>query len=301
MLTKIVIGKFREILSNYRAGIPIAPSLEQLECGAKIAQALQEKKPYLVARLGWMEGYTIGKLLSEGEVTLALREKLMQHAGVFPPTVEEVKLFADIYLEALSYVDVLGLIEAPYHGWLIKRYAKKAELAALGSLEPYFSEDPWSSKLQGLKILVIHPFVESINKQYSTVREKIFTNSKMLPEFELKMIKAPQTITGNATEFASWSATLKNLEEQVKKESFDVAIVGCGAYGFPLAAAIKKMGKISLHLGGATQLLFGISGWRWAEHPAFLKYQSIMTEAWSRPLENERPVGWKKIENGCYW
>jgi len=301
MLIELITKKCRGLVSHYQGHRSIRPSLKSPECNVRISEALHAKKAYLVGRLGWMEGYVIGKFLSERGVPLGLREKLMQHAGVFPPTTEEIKIFVDTYLAALSEVDLLGLIEAPYHGWLIKKYAKQAKLAALGALEPYFFEDPWSWELRGLKILVIHPFVESIQKQYATVREKIFSNPKMLPDFELKVIKAPQTITGNKTEFESWSEALKNLEEQVSKQNFDVAVIGCGAYGLPLAATIKKMGKIAIHLGGATQLLFGIRGWRWAEHPAFIRYRSIMTEAWSSPLESERPIGWDKIENGCYW
>ncbi len=292
--------KYREALSNYRGKISIKASLDSMECGIKIAQILQKRKPYLIGRVGWTEGYSIGKFLSEKTLPLKLQEKLMQVSGVFPATLEEFKRFSDVYIDAIKSADLLGLLNAPYHGWLLKKYAKRAELTALESLEPYFSECPWSWELRGLKVLVIHPFEESIRKQY-LVREKIFVNQKVLPEFELKIIKTPLTITNNPTEFSSWSETLHHLIAQVENEEFDVAIIGCGAYGLPLGAQVKKMGKIGVHLGGATQLLFGIQGGRWAEHPAFIRYRSIMNEAWCSPLESERPVGWNKIENGCYW
>ena len=298
---KKIFYKFHELVSRYRSNIKVHSSIDALMSNSFISKALQDKTPYLIGRIGWMEGYAIGKLLAEGETPLALREKLMMHAGVFPATPEELQKFTNITLAALEDVDMLGLLGAPYHGWLIKKYAAKAELTALDSLEPYFSDTPWSWELRGKRVLVVHPFSESITKQYETVREKIFKNPKMLPQFELNVIKAPQTITGNKTEYSTWTETLHALEEQVRKEEFDVALIGCGAYGLPLAAAVKKMGKIGIHLGGATQLLFGIRGRRWAEHPAFLKYQSLMTEAWSSPLECERPQGWKKIEEGCYW
>ena len=301
MLIQKLVSKSRSLLSNHRASIKIVPSLQPLECGKKITEALRAKKPYLVARIGWMEGYAIGKLLAEGKTPLELREKLALHAGIFPSTPEQLQLFADAYLEAIEEVDILGLMEAPYHGWIIKSHAKHAALAELKSLEPYFLEEPWSWELRGLRVLVVHPFEKSIVNQYKTVREHIFKNQKMLPLFELKVIQAPQTITGNIRKYTSWSETLHALEEQVKCEHFDVALIGCGAYGLPLAATIKKMGKIALHLGGATQLLFGIRGKRWAEHSSFLRYRSIMTEAWTSPLESERPIGWEKIEEGCYW
>ena len=33
-------------------------------------------------------------------------------------------------------------------------------------------------------------------------------------------------------------------------------------YGFPLAAEIKRMGRIAIHLGGVTQIMFGVIGSR---------------------------------------
>ena len=54
------------------------------------------------------------------------------------------------------------------------------------------------------------------------------------------------------------------IEKCIRLE-FDVSIVGCGAYGFPLANEIKKKGKVAIHLTGATQLMFGIVGKRWEE------------------------------------
>ena len=293
-----VLKKLRHLFSNYKKDKKISPSLTAEECNKKIGEALCNKQPYFAGRLGWMEGYTIGKLLAEGTTPCELREKLALHAGVFPPTEEQLKKFAAVYLEGMSSVDIFGLMGAPFHGWLIKKYAPQAARAELSSLEPYFYEAPWSWQMQGLTVLVVHPFAESIMRQYSMLREQLFINPKTLPEFTLKVIKAPQTITGNATEYDSWLDTLGALEKKVQQEKFDVAIVGCGAYGFPLAATIKKMGKVAIHLGGATQLLFGVSGNRWRNHPQF---KTIITDAWRPPLESERPAGWEKIESGCYW
>ena len=75
---------------------------------------------------------------------------------------------------------------------------------------------------------------------------------------------------------------------------FDIAIIGCGAYGMPLAAYCKQIGKKAVHLGGATQLLFGIKGKRWDNY-------SLYNDYWVRPLESETPRNAGKIESGCYW
>lgn len=72
---------------------------------------------------------------------------------------------------------------------------KGLNICELGSLEPWFSDYPWSAALKGKKVLVIHPFSETIQKQYKN-REYIFPNTEILPEFELQTLKAVQTIAG---------------------------------------------------------------------------------------------------------
>ena len=81
-----------------------------------------------------------------------------------------------------------------------------------------------------------------------------------------------------------------------KKRDFDIAIIGCGAYGLPLAAYVKSIGKQSIHLAGKTQLLFGIKGKRWHDDPLtpYNKY-------WISPLPEDTPKNDTKIEKGCYW
>ena len=81
---------------------------------------------------------------------------------------------------------------------------------------------------------------------------------------------------------------------------FDVAIIGCGAYGYPLAAEIKRMGKVVIHLGGATQILFGIIGNRWEkDHPEFCR--KFVNDAWVRPMDKEKIQNAGSVENACYW
>lgn len=95
-----------------------------------------------------------------------------------------------------------------------------------------------------------------------------------------------------------WFDALDYMYEECKQIDFDVAIIGCGAYGLPLAAKLKSHGKQVIHLGGATQLMFGIKGKRWDEMPEISKYYN---EYWVRPNKNEVVKDGNKVENGCYW
>ena len=60
---------------------------------------------------------------------------------------------------------------------------------------------------------------------------------------------------------------------------FDIAIIGCGAYGLPLAAKLKKEGRQAIHLAGVTQLMFGIKGKRWEENEAFTYVKNGLMKA----------------------
>ncbi len=88
------------------------------------------------------------------------------------------------------------------------------------------------------------------------------------------------------------------MKERIRCIDFDIAIIGAGAYGLPLASFIKNMGKKAIHLGGATQLLFGIKGKRWDNLPYFRK---LYNENWVRPLPDEIPDNFQAVESGCYW
>lgn len=181
--------------------------------------------------------------------------------------------------------------------YVIKTYAPQTQLSRLRAVEPYYHNNPWSKALEGKKVLVIHPFEKTIRSQYSK-RKLLFTNKDILPEFELKTLKAVQTIAGQKCEFATWFEALDYMSKTALDMDFDIAIIGCGAYGFPLAAMLKQAGKQAVHMGGATQILFGIAGKKWDAHPIISTYYN---RHWVRPLPQETPINSGFVENGCYW
>ena len=79
---------------------------------------------------------------------------------------------------------------------------------------------------------------------------------------------------------------------------FDIALLGCGAYGMPLGAFIKeKLHKQAVHAGGQLQLLFGIKGKRWDAGSV----SKLYNEYWVRPTDDLKPDNYVEVENGCYW
>lgn len=228
-------------------------------------------------------------------------KRMRQQAGFFPVTTDSLLKFYDLMNESARKLDWLGVWDSILQPFAIQHMDinPNSQFTSLGNLEPYYyPENPWSKDLKGKKVLVIHPFAETIESQYHK-RELIFPGTDILPEFDLVTLKAVQTIAGEVDyRFENWFEALDWMESQISTIDFDVAIIGCGAYGFPLAAKVKDMGKIAIHLGGASQLLFGIKGSRWDSNKKINRWYN---EAWTRPNENDKPKNAGAVESACYW
>ena len=177
----------------------------------------------------------------------------------------------------------------------------------LSFFDPFVTSRPWSRVLKGKKVVVIHPFAELIEAQYAR-RSDLFDNKDVLPDFELRTVKAVQSLGGDNQGFKDWFDALEWMKREIGKADFDICLIGCGAYGFPLAAHVKKIGKQAVHFGGGLQLMFGIKGIRWKKpqialdvglpEDCYLKYFS--NPAWVSP-DAYRTVHSDKVENNCYW
>lgn len=263
--------------------------------------------PFMVARFGSTEllnmwGY---EFPAKGEsATKKHFGQLCECAGFFPRNVKLLKGFVNLQKNSLPEIDVLGIWFHSFEDYYIRKLMKKdLRCTFLFNIEPWTSpERPWTAALEGKKVLVIHPFTNTIQQQYKK-RTEIFPNINILPEFELKTLKAVQTIAGEKDDrFKTWFEALDWMYQEAQEIDFDVAIVGCGAYGLPLAAKLKRAGKQAVHLGGATQLLFGIKGKRWErEDEDFAYVRKYFNDAWVYPADSDKPKQANKVEGGCYW
>lgn len=264
-----------------------------------IRKGILSGKPFMAAKFGSTELHTISyqllkPFISNKRLDMII-SKLCTYSGFFPCDKKYIKNFFYEICNAISNTDLLCNVTTFTEEFMVENYGNDCE-KALGYLFPYGLENPWTSALEGKKVLVIHPFVETIQRQYDNNRTRIYENPKMLPNFELYTVKAVQTLADEQDErFATWFEALDYMFEEAMKIDFDVAIIGCGAYGMPLAGRIKSAGKSAIHMGGGLQLLFGIKGSRWDESNDFYN------EYWVRPSELERIKSAEKIEGACYW
>lgn len=270
-----------------------------------IKEKILSNKPLLVGKLGSVELSAIVNYirLKEKQVKTWNRDvlyTLYNNAGFFPIDKTSCNKLAEFFIECITKVDILGAWFNEGEDWVTEKYCPLAYLTRLRALEPYYHENPWSEALAGKTVLVIHPFAESIMHQYQENNTKLFADKRILPTFTLKTIKAVQSIADNKQEipFKDWFEAYNYMCAQIQRKQYDVAIIGAGAYGLPLAAFVKSIGKQGIHIGGATQILFGIFGNRWENNKIISGFRN---EHWTRPALHERPRGLDKVEGACYW
>ena len=127
----------------------------------------------------------------------------------------------------------------------------------------------------------------------------MFANKSILPEFTLLTMPSVWYIQkGSNPQFKDWFEAMEYMKSQLKQYEFDVAIIGCGPFGFHLAGEVKRMGKQAVVLGGAVQILFGIKGKRWDDIP---EISTMYNEHWTRPDEKKAPAGAQILDKKCYW
>lgn len=286
-------------LSNYRLYRKV---LQPTEANSTIARLIDSDTPTLIARFGANELRAVQEYIEKRSIYRDGTVKGMEMAGFFPSEQDFLDRFSQLYMSAMEEIDMLGVWYLEKEAYCIRKFCPGAYLCELGDLEPYFHASPWSAKLEHKKVLVAHPFAESIKENYQNKRTLLFEDPNLLPEFDLQTFRTVHYWQGSGFEvpFKDWFEAYEFMCEQISKIDFDIAIVGCAAYGLPLGGFIKKeLNKSVVHLGGATQLLFGIKGKRWDERPFFR--DQLYNSHWTRAKENETVGNYKMLEGGAYW
>lgn len=286
-----------EDLQTYLSDLIISSKpflLTRFGCGVLKAAIDVDNKPNLYNIYRYVTGRTdaIGIQYGTGSI--------LPNDGFYPITYSAIQKYGQLILNCIPQIDILATIMYQDR-YFAKQLGDKVR-CSFPALEPFHFEHPWTAALENKKVLIIHPFVKTIEYQYNNHREQLFDNPYVLPKFELQTLRAVQmkTISEDPydTKYETWFDAYEFLKTEIDKRDFDVAILGCGGFGMPLGAHIKAVGKQAIHLGGGVQYLFGIRSHRGDNLPHIAK---CYNDYWIRPFDSERPARYKKIEDGCYW
>lgn len=308
-------GERRWSDASWQVGTLRGPAMDAWSGNAVLAGRLREwlqgdRGPFLVSRLSLgselsvaFEFACLGMVRGFSDVAT-----LRSHAGVYPATDDAALTFAKTYVAAVNASD--GGVVAVFGGAgasgareaeVLRAVAPRATFVGNRALEPfYFPETPWSAVLRGRRVLVVHPFADTIAAQYAKhVSGARVWPGDVLPPMDLVLLKSVVSLGTGRPPHATWAESLALMKTQIDAAlPFDVALLGCGAYGLPLAHHVLDRGATAIYVGGALQLLFGIQGTRWATRSFF---QSRTNEHWVWPHANETPPGASAVEGAAYW
>lgn len=268
-----------------------------------ISHFLKNKTPFAAGKIGITELnilYCYFHIKNGGELLPHLKHEVEDIAGLYPYNTQTVIEFSENLLSNLPAIDLIprwNKVIPHFESEIFNNYCKSSYFTTLEQLEPFFADNPWTNHLEGKTVLVFSPFADSIQRNFENL-PKIW-NNKIKNNFKLKAYKYPFAIkiTDNSEYKVSKDIYNKYIDI-LHQEAFDVAIFGTGYTSLLYTLEAKKMGKSAIHLGGSTQILFGIKGQRWKE---INRFNDIFNEYWTEPQQHELPSKRHIVEGGCYW
>jgi hypothetical protein len=266
-----------------------------------VSNQLRRGKPFVVPRVAGVENnaavqyHATKKLLAKSAVDV-----LKTNAGVLVEAEADLTCFSEWYFKAFGMSEMYASWESWSHytrhiedsqAYLQNVFPKTQITTGVFDIFHFVSKgNPWTQALRGKKILIVSPFAETMLAQPQAYPVDLFpgcTFTALLPP----LTQGDEKNKGFKKEFKKFCARVNECE-------FDVALCSCGGYGNPICAYIFSLGKSAIYVGGVLQMYFGVYGARWIKErkDAMTLY---MTKDWTRP--NQRPKGFERIENGCYW
>lgn len=284
------------------------PLLQRDTLQQQIAAALVADTPLLVGKIGanelqllyWLEKLPMpGRAFHRRHIHFWNLRTCASNAGLKPRNRKSYREFGALLKEAATQADYLGVWQQPEEINLYITLQLRNYFFSLFDLSPWFASPglSWSHRLQGKKVFIVSPFLQSILIQYPK-RTHIWRSCPgLLPELaNISGYQFPFLISRNSS--LSWQDVFLDVSDQMRQSDFDVALLGCGALGLPLGLEAKRLGRQAIHMGGYLQVLFGIHGGRFRRDPS---YNQFFNDHWIAPSSEETPPESSQVEEGCYW
>lgn len=157
-------------------------------------------------------------------------------------------------------------------------------------VESFIYFDQWFPLLDNKKILIISTFDDEIKQQLS-IKDQLFAKQHLrkYPNFaKVSYVHTHLTLSDLEKPHNNWFETYQSYCKQIACADFDIALLFCGCYSYPIAQYIySEINKSAIIVGGVAQLFFGITGNRY-ETPFFKQF---MNNKWIHRKLNFSPDG----------
>ncbi len=295
---EVIEDEYSKLKKNH--GLYNKKWIDKSEANRRIIEKISSGVPLMTARFGNTEAAICIEYL-KGYYSEKWLKWLYSTSGFFSQDkilISDVDRYVNLTLEALKSCD-----------FNCCRFEREAGLInVFGDLDIYSNIDwydlysdfdeknVWLSALEGKKVLIVSSAADTICYQYNK-KEQLFNGANILPNMELIKYIPPQTQLGNTQNFKDWFESFDKMCEAIRSIDFDIALISAGAYGYPLAAEIKRMGKQAIELCSGIYPIFGI---KVKTQAIIRKVSSMYNSHWIFPIE-KKPNNYMQIEKGSYW
>jgi hypothetical protein len=281
-------GNYR-IIQDQKPIFKKEPDIENLLVIEDIKDYLKNcNKPFMIGRWGTTESDLLRHYLGliskyEKKYNKKIKKNIKNKCGMFSNDKKSLEKYGKMYKKATKSADLMRMTDSIHSEKKMIAYIDKNKKITSSGIIPWKQNSPWTKYLKNKKILVFSPFKKDIIEQYEK-RKSLFENDDVLPNFDLRVIRALNTRGGNNRGFDSWFEALDHQKKKISSIDFDIALLACGSYGMPLCKFIKEeLKKSSIYMASSLQLLFGLKGKRWEGKKGV---ENMYNDKWKYPSDN---------------
>lgn len=287
---------------------------------SNVREAVEKSLPYATGKLGVSEKQWLyyPLFLSEAPTPLQsaaylanLRFHALRQSGIFPADSSFLLEFHEFYLGWLRTLDCIGAFGHPIEAKLFRGLGLTQPLVEFRNQEPDRSipaneENCFLPALRDKKLLLVNCFAELLRSRATKDTFEDVWKKTGKPWFYPKSVQSltvpygfdrrtHQQFTNSISLFHSLGASLEQMD-------FDVALIGAGGLGVPLAGKVKSLGKVGISMGGVLQVVFGVVGKRWLGRKNWS--EKYITADWTEVPDQYQPDETnedKLPDSGAYW
>jgi hypothetical protein len=296
----------------------LSPLIAKREFIADIGAALASGRGFAAGKIGYTEqAWMYYPLFLAGcpdarqvnAYHTALKFHFERQAGAFPSDPEFFPVFTAWYGEHVRNLDCLGLFRGPKEPVLFAHYGLPCKPIFFGDMQPDRSvpsdeAECYLRHFQGKRLLLLAPFADLLRQRATRdIFEAVWSNIRK-PWFHpasVQAIEFPYGYDNGAyAPFPTVIDLFEDVAQRIDRHEFDVALIGAGALGIPLASHIKRSGRVAISLGGHLQVLFGVMGQRWRDNATFVR--KYLNDNWIDMPERYHPPAKERLtDGGSYW
>lgn len=283
----------------------------------RVRAAITEGTPFATGKLGVSERALLHYPLFLGDepdpprrraYELSLAYKSLSQSGIFPADAGFYREWGELLADSIRRHDCVGLFPDahPIQLELLQRLGIDSDVVIYLDQEPDRSSPAddarcWLPALEDRRLLIVNPFAALLGSRANRETFEAVWAKTGKGWFDPAGVDALEFAYGTDPATQARYSTARDLLDEITAEiarrDFDVALIGAGGLGDPIATFVKSLGKVGFCLGGHTQVLFGVLGQRWRDDPDWQR--DYFTDAWIEMPDEYKPDQVPLGEN--YW